>query len=381
MKKKNASFTNNNEVKYLKWADETIGIITKDNTVQLYTDTQFEKKHIFKDKINISSDEWADILFDRVISKSRRDIDKFLSNYGLNEYNVFKIANTTRAISPNDKLWIAFNLEEKYKDILNLFFDNILNKERHLGGTPTYSPAGMNEKTYGIYHNKLGIFKKRIAPIITDAESEVAVYKLSQLMKIRVCPAIRVDDNTIFSQFIYNFQDEYIVHFRRLFDSIPENMVEYCINNFPQFNKPLFAMLVLDFVTRQDDRHPSNFSIKVHDDNIEFYDLYDNGKSLFYEDTEEMVKNAVNDPINYCTTFGHVGTYYNHICDMLELYPDIAEDINLNIESKDIEDILIESGFKGYRLNGALQWIEKTLTIVKEKIYEINNELEEDISI
>ncbi len=100
MKKKNASFTNNNEVKYLKWADETIGIITKDNTVQLYTDTQFEKKHIFKDKINISSDEWADILFDRVISKSRRDIDKFLSNYGLNEYNVFK----TRSISVANNL-------------------------------------------------------------------------------------------------------------------------------------------------------------------------------------------------------------------------------------------------------------------------------------
>lgn len=40
-----------------------------------------------------------------------------------------------------------------------------------------------------------------------------------------------------------------------------------------------------DFITRQDDRHRSNVAV-VHKDGIDyFYPLYDNGRSLFFEDT------------------------------------------------------------------------------------------------
>ena len=51
-------------------------------------------------------------------------------------------------------------------------------------------------------------------------------------------------------------------------------------------------MLLLDFITRQYDRHLSNIAIKVNREGEIFYPLYDNGRSLFYEDTEEMVKAA-----------------------------------------------------------------------------------------
>ncbi len=40
--------------------------------------------------------------------------------------------------------------------------------------------------------------------------------------------------------------------------------------------------------------------------------------------------------------------------------------INLDITKDDISDILEESGFKGYRFDGALKWILKTIQIIKE---------------
>ena len=52
-------------------------------------------------------------------------------------------------------------------------------------------------------------------------------------------------------------------------------------------------MVLLDFITRQVDRHLSNIAIEIGEGCESFYPLYDNGRSLFYEDTEETVQNAV----------------------------------------------------------------------------------------
>jgi len=46
-----------------------------------------------------------------------------------------------------------------------------------------------------------------------------------------------------------------------------------------------------------------------------FFPLYDNGRSLFYEDTEDMVLAAVEDPSAYATTFVYVGTYRDNRYD------------------------------------------------------------------
>lgn len=38
----------------------------------------------------------------------------------------------------------------------------------------------------------------------------------------------------------------------------------------------------------------------------------------------------------------------------------------LHITEQEIEQILVESNFKGYRLAGAKKWIQKTIEIIKE---------------
>ena len=76
-------------------------------------------------------------------------------------------------------------------------------------------------------------------------------------------------------------------------------------------------MILLDFIIRQDDRHLSNFAIKISGAES-FYPLYDNGRSLFYEDTEEMVSQAVSDPVMYATTFGYSGTYWDYVCEIAD---------------------------------------------------------------
>ena len=39
--------------------------------------------------------------------------------------------------------------------------------------------------------------------------------------------------------------------------------------------------------------------------------------------------------------------------------------LNLNIDTGDVKAILAESGFSGYRLDGALEWILKTMDMVR----------------
>ena len=40
--------------------------------------------------------------------------------------------------------------------------------------------------------------------------------------------------------------------------------------------------------------------------------------------------------------------------------------VNLDITEQEIEQILLESNFKGYRLYGAKKWIRKSIEIIKE---------------
>jgi len=125
-------------------------------------------------------------------------------------------------------------------------------------------------------------------------------------------------------------------------------------------------MIILDFITRQDDRHLSNIAIKMSGRNESFYPLYDNGRSLFYEDTQEMVMQAIENPINFATSFGYSGTYYDYVCEIASERRGLKGLINLDITKDDIVSILKESGFKGYRFDGALIWIMKTIQIIRE---------------
>ena len=228
-----------------------------------------------------------------------------------------------------------------------------------------------NVKRYGAYNGQYGIFKQRINPLVTDAESEVAAYLLAQKLGVPCCPAHRVDKDTVFSAFLYDFSREYIVHFRRLFDGArSDNEYQNLITVRPQYKDDIARMILFDFVTRQDDRHLSNIAVKMsgaegfHTES--FYPLYDNGRCLFHEDTEEMVKQAVADPENYATSFGYSGTYWDYVREIAEERGNLSGLLDFNASEADVSAILKEAGFKGYRLDGAAQWIMKTMAMISD---------------
>jgi len=201
---------------------------------------------------------------------------------------------------------------------------------------------------------------------MTDVESEVAVYLLAERLGVPCCPAYRVDKDTVFSAFLYDFSKEYIVHFRRLFDGArSDNEYQNLISVRPQYKKDIARMILLDFITRQDDRHLSNIAIMMSAAGESFYPLYDNGRSLFYEDTEEMVRAAVSDPAKYATTFGYSGTYWDYIKEMVADGVPVGSLIDLTITRDEIADILQTAGFIGYRFDGALEWIVKTIEMIR----------------
>ncbi|MDD4502811.1 MAG: hypothetical protein PHN87_07000 [Clostridia bacterium] len=312
-----------------------------------------------------SPEQFSEFLSERIVSRDRRDIEKILFRCGLTHYDVLRIADITRGIHPKDLFWIANNENESLDKVITNVFDSVFNQKIDLIGDSIDTPEGYNIKRYGVFNGKYGIYKQRISPLTTDVESEAAVFLLSQKLGIPCCPAYRVDKDTIFSTFLYDFLNEYIVHFRRLFNN-PRSDNEYqnLIAVRPQYKNDIARMILLDFITRQDDRHLSNIAVKISGKNETFYPLYDNGRSLFYEDTEEMVSQAVSDPVNYSTSFGYSGTYYDYIT---EISQDMGLDnlINLDISKDEIADILKEAGFIGYRFYGALEWIEKTINIIK----------------
>ncbi|MCL2810133.1 MAG: hypothetical protein FWD24_08760, partial [Treponema sp.] len=106
-------------------------------------------------------------------------------------------------------------------------------------------------------------------------------------------------------------------------------------------------------------------AIKISATGESFYPLYDNGRSLFYEDTEEMVSRAVSDPCAYATSFGYSGTYWDYVQEIKKERGKIDDLVNLNINADEIRNILQESGFSGYRLNGALEWILKSIDMLR----------------
>ena len=54
---------------------------------------------------------------------------------------------------------------------------------------------------------------------------------------------------------LYDFSREYIVHFRRLFDGVrSDNEYQNLIGVRPQYRDDVARMILLDFITRQDDR-------------------------------------------------------------------------------------------------------------------------------
>lgn len=358
----------NDANKYLKWDNDVIGLIDENFNVKFIKSEYNDIVSIYtKNKTEWTREEFTNFLSERIVSHDRRDIERILFRLGLSNYDVLKIALITRGIHSKDLLWIAEHENELFQNTITDVFESIFIRKNDLQGDSVNTPEGYNIKRYGVYNGKYGIYKNRISPLTTDIESEVAVYKLACRLGIPCCPAYLVDENTMFSEFVYDFADEYIVHFRRLFEGVrSENEYQNLVGVREQYKNNIIQMLILDFITRQDDRHLSNIAIKVNKSGESFYPLYDNGRSLFYEDTEELVNKACEDVELYATNFGYNGTYYDHLKDIAGEGIKLSSLVNLDITEQEIEQILIESNFKGYRLYGAKKWIQKAIGMIRK---------------
>lgn len=354
--------------KYLKWDNEVVGLIDEQFNVRFLKPNYNEVLSLYtKGKSQWTREQFMAFLTERVVSRDRRDIERILFRCGLSTYDVLKIALITKGIHSKDLLWIADEENDAFDSAVTDVFESIFIKKQDMEGNSVNTPEGYNIKRYGVYNGKYGIYKQRISPLTTDVESEIAVFLLAKRLGVPCCPAYRVDANSMFSEFVYDFAEEYIVHFRRLFEGArSDNEYENLVNVRPQYKEQIIQMLLLDFITRQDDRHLSNIAIKVNREGESFYPLYDNGRSLFYEDTEEMVKAACENVELYASSFGYSGTYFDYLRDIAAEGCDFSKLICLDVTDEEIEKILLTAKFSGYRLAGAKLWIRRAIEAVKE---------------
>ena len=353
--------------RYLKWNEDIIGVIDNSNAVKFLAADYNEVVSLYtRGALSWTPEQFHEFLSERVVSRDRRDIERILFRCGLSCYDVLQITEITRGIHPKDLLWIAKSKDERLDAVITAVFESVFHRRIDLTGDSIDTPEGYNIKRYGVFEGNYGIYKQRISPLATDVESETAVYMLAKKMGVPCCPAYRTDKDAVFSAFLFDFSKEHIVHFRRLFDGArSDNEYQNLVSVRPQYRDDIARMVLLDFITRQDDRHLSNIAIKMTADGESFYPLYDNGRSLFYEDTEEMVRGAVSDPVKYATSFGYSGTYWDYIKEIADERPDIKTLLNLDISKNEAADILQNSGFTGYRFDGALAWIMKTVEMVR----------------
>ena len=344
---------------YLKWENTVIGEIDDDFNVHFVAPEYNSVVAAYtKGKDSWSREEFEDFLSDRIVSAGRRDIEQILFRLGFSRYKLTEVAVTTHAINSSDLIWIAYNKNDRLQDVLSEVFKSVFGRKVDLQGNSVDTPEGYNIKRYGVYNGRYGIFKARIHPLSTDVESEIAVYKIAQLIGVPCCPAYRAGEDTVFSEFVYDISKEYIVHFRRFFEfgrSDDEYMNLLSVR--PRYQKDFIKMLVLDFLTRQDDRHLSNIAVKISENTESFYPLYDNGRSLFYEDSRDTVEKAPSDVRKFCTGFGPVGTYYDTLKRISDDGVVFSKLVKLDFTGNQIKKILKDSGFKDYRLDGAVNWI------------------------
>ena len=353
--------------RYLKWDNEIVGVIGKNNAVTFTAPELNVVVAVYtRGQSKWSAEKFNEFLEERIVSRDRRDIERILFRMGLSRYDVPQIGEITRGMHPKDLLWIAKSKNERMGDAMTDVFSSVFRQRVDQIGDSIDTPEGYNIKRYGVCGGKYGIYKQRISPLSTDVESEVAVSLLADKLGVPACPAVRTGTDTVFSEFLYDFTKEYIVHFRRLFSGArSDNEYQNLIGVRPQYRNDIARMILLDFITRQDDRHLSNIAVKIGNNGESFYALYDNGRSLFYEDTEEMVRKAVRDPVKYATSFGYSGTYWDYILDIAAERGGLHGLIDPDVTESEIGAILSESGFTGYRYNGALEWVQKAIDMIR----------------
>ncbi|MCD5413430.1 MAG: hypothetical protein LR001_00270 [Clostridiales bacterium] len=310
---------------------------------------------------NYTREEIINFLQDRMPPKDRRDIEKILARLGLRKYNILDIGLATKGISTMDNLWISTKSTDTYKEsfinVMGLLGSGSVSGDN----SPLASPSGVNKKRYYRGPFSFGIAKQRLSPMTDDIEMEVLYYRLSLLLGVDVCTAYMLNEQESVSEIGYDIMIDYIVHARYL---LPDNfnagnLFEILIDTFPSEKIKIYKMIILDFITRQDDRHMSNLAFlngKV------MYPLYDNGRCLFYEDRPDITNIAYTNVEKYATSFGAIGTYADFIKDINADLP-IASIVDLyNIRDSDLEMLFDGLEVMDFRKVGAIRWMKAALT-------------------
>ena len=114
-----------NGTRYLKWEDEIVGVIGKNNAVS-FTAPEFNEVLALytQGRFKWAPEEFNEFLAERVVSRDRRDIERILFRMGLSQYDVPRIAEITRGIHPKDLLWIARSKNERLDSAMTDVFSS-----------------------------------------------------------------------------------------------------------------------------------------------------------------------------------------------------------------------------------------------------------------
>jgi len=322
---------------YLKWQNNTVGIIYDNNCVGFINPSLNPAvKKLTEGTNSWSAEEYKSFLSDRILSQSRSDIKHILSRLNLCDYDVTKIAEKSCAFNSKDSFWVASSESDRLEDKITEFFINVCG----------ISVDDGIKKNFGIHNGKYGIFKNRLGSS-TDIESEVACYKLGVLFGVNICPVWRVSKDVIFSEFVYDFSREFLTDARG-----GDSYANLC-SKFSHFTDDIDKMHIFDFITRQIDRHV-NFAVKTDDKGVSsLYPLYDNGRSLFWNADETRVERHIQ------------SIRIPDVVEKIAKHKKISSLVNLDINQRELANILSKSGFTGYKLDGCLKWITGTIDMLK----------------
>lgn len=297
----------------LKWKDTVVGEIDADFSVK-FVSTDFNAVVISTvgQAERWTREQFRLFLEDRIVSSSRRDIATILARLSLQEYDCFSIAKRTRAFNLKDAFWISYSENEEYETTFVSVFKEMFSNIGTPAGDVISSPDGQNVKYYAMRDGRVGIVKKQLHPKSYDAVNEVVAYRLSQLLFENCCPAYVVNDSSIFSEYCYDFNSQFLVHARRLTGAVLDANTYFDFVNeyFPKYKTEIQNMLVFDFILNQDDRHMSNWGVLYNEqDAEEMYPLYDNGRCLFHDASDETLSHMQDSPSQFVSSLGLVGTY------------------------------------------------------------------------
>jgi len=344
----------------LMYRNDLIGTYSS-NSISIKNQTQESIKY-FGSNVLIEGALLENFIRDRIISPSRLDIHKILTLVKMHTYNIYEISLITRLINPMDGFWLRANSEESYESFVIPRLMEMFNetKLQHLN---TMSSGGQNIKYYTKYKDKFGVKKRRLAGLTYDSESELAVYNLANRIRVSVCPTYKVDEDNTFSEFQFNFLNEEIVHMRHLLPDYNEgeSTYEQVVRAFPSIKIDIVKMLILDYITAQDDRHLSNYAMKGDS----LYPLYDNGRSLFWDCREQTIIESLTDVKLYSTSFGTVGTYYEILSDISKEGIKFSELVDLDLTKQDIEKCY-EEEYMDYRCKLLVEWTYLTIQELKK---------------